>query len=186
MTFGFIAKEFEKPLKEAIKGKTVLDLGAGDLEIAKALLELGAKHIVAVDRDGFGRKYHPKIDTHHMYFDQFMTMKKRPKWDVLFMSWPCNWDLPGVQQLLDVSKKIIIISKCTDGSMCGTPKLWRYLSELEVVWCIPHPKNVLTIYNNKTVEKRPLTGEEHAGIYEDKQEYSFWELHEYTRPLSEP
>lgn len=185
MTFGFIAKEFESPLKEIVKGKTVLDLGAGDLVVANQLLRLGAKHIVAVDRDGFNGRHYARMEFHHMYFDQFMAMKKRPKWDVLFMSWPCNWDLPGVQQLLDVSKKIVIISKCTDGSMCGTPKLWRYLSELEVMWCIPHPKNVLTIYNNKE-EKRKLTGEEEAGIYQDDKEYSFWEVHEYTRPLSEP
>lgn len=191
MSFGKIVDQFVEPIRSTIKGKRVLDLGCHDLTLTRELVKLGAKKVIGIDEKPLSRNNSKKINIYRMsfvdYLDDVLHSRNPRQWDVLFLSWPPNWHTPGLQSLVELSSKLIVISKNTDGSACGTLTLWGQLRSFKVEWSIPHPANWMHIYSNKKVT-RPATGEEKAAV-DQHRIYSFWEVAEYTEPVrqnSEP
>ena len=180
MSWGVIHKDFEEPIRKTVKGKVVLDIGAGDLDLASQLLKLGAKRIVAVDKE-IGKTRSKRIVRYGEYLDNFLKRvygEEGLRWDVAFLSWPSNWHMPGLRELLFFSKKIVVLSKNSDATACGTSGLWRYLQTRELEWAIPNVRNWLHIYSHDEDLGRAPTGEERAGILLDvDRSFSYEEIY---------
>jgi hypothetical protein len=63
---------------------------------------------------------------------------------------------------------VIYLGKCTDGTMCGTPRLWYLLSRREVLCHEPDRTNTLIVYGPGRDDIRLPLREEHAGINSDR------------------
>ena len=156
-------KAQEEALAAVIKGQIVVDLGAGDCKLAKKLVELGAKHVLAVDKEfppGF-IKPHPRVQRIHQRFEELPFYPT----SVHFISWPPNWKC-GLLPHIKAAGIIVYLGKNTDGMSCAIPAIWRYLVTRKILAYVPHKKNTLIVYG-PGVEKRPPRGEEEAGLETD-------------------
>jgi hypothetical protein len=173
MSHGFIAEEFIEPIKKVVNDKVVLDIGAGDLDLARLVVRFGASKVIAIDKELFHERNRSKrIEIARMYFSDYwsgLDIRKPVPWVVGLLSWPVNWTTDGLLPLVSSSKQLIVLSKNSDGSACGTPALWRHLSRRVLLECIPNRKNWLTIYGNEIGPHRIPTGEEMAGCDLDVQ-----------------
>lgn len=168
-----LSKQQLEELGPFVKDQSILDLGAGELEGSEMLLELGARDVLAVDARAMPEPSSSRISTRCCQFHQLR--ETRP---VVFASWVVNWPV-NLEPLLDAAKVIISLSKNTDGSACGYPGMWALLSRREVLRYIPERPNTLTVYGPE-IEKRPLTGEEFAALYQERV-YSFEEAEKATK-----
>lgn len=162
-----LSKQQLKELGPFVKGQSILDLGAGDLEGSEMLLELGANDVLAIDARDMPDPSSSRIRTRVCRFHELR--ETRP---VVFASWIVNWPV-NLEPLLDAAKVIISLSKNTDGSACGYPGMWALLSRREILRYVPERPNTLTVYGSSLVD-RPLTGEEFAALYQERV-YSFEE-----------
>lgn len=171
MTFGSIVSDFIEPIQSTVKGKVVIDVGAGDLSLSKQLLKLGAKKIIAVDKQLPSKTSVQGIELVPSYFHEFVRTRKR--WDVAFISWPVNWEIEGLVPIIHRSETVILLSKNTDGTACGFKHMWQTLARREIEYAIPHIRNWLHIYSGEVDEPRKLTGEEEAAL-DTMEEYAYW------------
>lgn len=81
---------------------------------------------------------------------------------VCLASWIVNWSV-GVEVIFDQVDIVLSVSKNTDGTVCGYPAMWEYLSRREVLAYAPHVANTLTVYGPSQVS-RDHTGEERAAL----------------------
>lgn len=147
-------------VRHYVQGAEVLDLGAGDLHGTKALLELGASCVWAVDRNPMPKNTDPRIRTEICYFHNL-----RESHDVVLASWVVNWAV-GLEPVLDEARIVVSLSKNTDGTACGYRQMWEYLQTREVLVYCPDPRNTLTVYGPNRVRRGP-TGEEAAALWPD-------------------
>lgn len=144
-------------LRAVVKDQDILDLGACDLAGSDMLVELGARSVLAVDRNRMPTPSSERIITKQCYFHQLDEV--RP---VVFASWIVNWDV-NIDPHLEQAKFIVSISKNTDQSACGYTRMWEHLRRREVLLHLPDQRNVLTVYGPKYIN-RPILGEELAGL----------------------
>jgi len=156
---GHLNSDQSVAVQPHVKDRVVFDLGAGDLELSKVLLTLGASKIVAIDRHEMPDPDSPHIRRVTGYFDDVVIPAGL---DLVFMSWPVNWQTGLVSWAL-AAKTIIYLGSCTGGSMCGTPQLWDLLSRREILTHVPSRSGTLTVYGPKYVKRNRLL-EEQAGI----------------------
>ena len=158
MSYGTLNTAHRKALRKALRGKIVHDLGAGDLELSRELLTLGASRVYAIDkmehRGRLGRGLHYK----RSYFHDL-----RGPLDTIFLSWPINHDV-GLAPLLRAAKTIVYLGKNTDGMMCGTPDIFATMICRELLDYVPDRKNCLVIVGRPLGTPREPTGEELAGL----------------------
>jgi hypothetical protein len=134
-----------------------MDLGADDLSGTRALLDLGANQVLAVDRNPMPKTDDPRIRTEVNYFHNLTEAC-----EVILASWIVNWHV-NVEHLLNQADIIVCLSKNTDGILCGYPQMWEHLCQREVLAYVPDAHNSLTVYGPRQVE-RPKTGEEIAAL----------------------
>lgn len=168
MAYGCLSTEQRKAVREVIQGRVVTDLGAGNLSLSAELLQLGATQVIAVDKER-AQSANPQIQVIQSYFKTFLNPI-----DVAFVSWPSNWETPGLIEALARSTIAIYLGKNSDGACCGTPKLFDSLHRREVLAHVPERKNTLIIYGSHQVQ-RPALGEECAAMNLDTL-YSFDDL----------
>jgi hypothetical protein len=172
-------------VSEQIRGQHVSDLGAGDLVGSLELVELGARMVSAFDRNPMPDPPHPKIqpDIRHRPYSQLA------RWGgddpesmdhyfgrVAVLCWPApnlgDWGTWGASEgsearalvaLLNRFQTVIYLGKNTDGTACGQPELFEYLSKREVLVHLPERRNTLIVYGPNVVDRPPL-GEEIAGM----------------------
>lgn len=158
--YGKLIAGHVKALRPHVAGRVVHDLGAGDMEKARLLLHLGAEKVHAVEKDSYPFSLPLRIDRHEMYFKDY-----RPaEIDVAFLSWPSNHLLEGLLPLLVKAKTIIYLGKNTDGTSCGFPALFVYLTTRRLLVHKPHPRNTLIIVGERLRKPRAPEHEELAGI----------------------
>lgn len=162
MPCGVLTPEMIDRLQSLVIGRTVWDLGAGDLGYAHLFLDLGAKNIIAVDKEPIpatlcrGRP----ITIIGKYFADIEPPKASI--DVAFLGWPVNQRTEGLIPILEKAETIIYLGSNCKGNACGGPDLWAYLQHREIKAYVPHPRNSLIIYGKSLFpeERRPLVGEE--------------------------
>jgi len=182
--------EQEAIVTKHVSGHLVWDIGSGDLALASKLMDLGATRIIAVDKEeGIPKNstldivtvdaIDPTILTYHMdthiqgvLLNRLFSECDDPK-TISFLSWPPNGP-NGLLTVVQTTEVIIYLGKCTDGSMCGEPEMWRELRTREILNISPDRRNTLIVYGPNKVERRPVL-EEIAGIDESRiYEFDEW------------
>lgn len=187
MSFGSFSLAQTKVLKKYVKGKVVYDLGAGDLSLSNLMIGLGAKSVVAIDKDIKGMSYDEtsktigNIEQRKILFDK---VKDYP--EVALGSWISTY-ANGIEDIIDRSQVFIYLGKNTDGTACGTAKLFERLLFRDVLAYHPHPRNCMIVYGKHLkLRRRELVGEELAGICQDVVPYRAAEqmMEDMRLPLS--
>lgn len=170
MGFGRLTLRQKVTLSIHVKGQIVHDLGAGDLELARLMLTLGAKRVHAVDKAEIGPS---QLRQKALSFKRgyFHDLPKTPM-DVLFTSWPINHD-SGIVPHVERAGKVIYLGCNTGGSMCGTPELFAAMVRRELLAYVPDRHNSLVVVGKPLEGPRAPTGEELAGLNITSEYYSF-------------
>lgn len=162
MPFGNITNEMWGAIAPYLANRTVWDLGAGDLSHAKTMLKLGAKNIVAIDKDLSVSETNPRIILKKEYFANVT-----PPLDGIgtaFVCWPQNYINRGLLDILEMSNVVIYIGSNTDGSACAWPGFFKHLLKRELLAHIPRKENSLLIVGRSSQEPRAETPEEYAAL----------------------
>ena len=170
MSHGVLQPEQRKALRPFVHERIVHDLGAGDLSLARVLLKLGAREIVAVDKETPRARPPDKIKVVKSPFQAYTPGDL----DVAFLSWPANYYLRGLIRLLQKAKTVVYLGKNTDGTACGFDEMFAYLTKRQVAAHVPHPDNTLIVYTAQTCRREPLE-DEYAALHQERI-YSFGEL----------
>lgn len=155
-------------------GRVIYDLGAGDLELARECLSLGATHVVAIDKEGLPRQKVAGVTKRRVSFAEF----KDPA-PTVALSWPVNWVVEGLLRIVRQAERVIYLGTNTDGMACGTKILWEHLAVREVLVHVPDRRNTLIVYGGMLLKSRKLLPEEYASLNTDEV-YSFDRLHKPT------
>lgn len=158
MGYGFLDSQQRQVVSLCVKGEDVLDVGAGDLNLTKELVKLGANTVVALDKEfPRGLKYSSKISLVQAYFYVYTKPSK-----VSFVSWPVNRETKGLLEILETSEVVVYLGKNTDGVACGSTSMWDHLLCREVLHHCPSRENTLIVYGPQRVPKREMLPEEFA------------------------
>lgn len=176
MSHGILTPEQWAALEPQVEDKMVYDLGAGDLELAHEMDALGARKVIAVDRDDMPEPRTKRVKTIRSHFHQWDAPAEM---EVAFLSWPVNW-VSDVERLLYRAEKVVYVGRCTDSTLCGSLDFWRHVSRREVLAVVPDRHNVLIIYGDME-EDRDLLPEEMAGMDYEKV-WTYDELYEACTP----
>lgn len=169
MPYGKLNQKQINCIVPVITNRTVHDLGAGDCVLSQNLLMLGAKEVIAIEKeDGINKPNVSGLIHRKMYFHEM-----NEDIDVAFLSWPANYDTRVVQVLRRANT--IIYLGINDGmTACGTPKLFQYFLTRKVIAYIPGegmlrstrdigactPQNTMIVYGGDIdVLRAPLDGE---------------------------
>lgn len=165
-SYGRLSDAQRELLRPFVADRIVHDLGAGSGALSLILLELGAAHVVAVDKE-ISLPHHNKITTVECYFDEY---RSDDPIDTVLVSWPHNSSSPGLSFLVGLAKQVIYLGKNTDGSSCGTRELMVGLLSRPVLAHAPERQNTLTVYGESQGRyvDRQVTGEEYAALYETR------------------
>lgn len=158
MSLASISLEQRTALREAVAGRLVHDLGAGDLKLSSKVLQLGAAHVVAVDKEDCPRRVPHGITYRKCLFKDF-----QDPIDVAFLAWPDNHNT-GVTPLVMRARRVVYLGKNTDGTMCGTGDLFIALLRRALLAYVPHRANTLIVCGDFLPAPREPTGEEAAGL----------------------
>ena len=152
-----------KALRNAVHGKVVADLGCGHGRLSATMTDLGATTVHAVDKEDF-RVRHPHVVWHRSYFQHWDHPKDI---EVAVLSWPINNSLVGLVTLLHRFPYVVYLGKNTEGSACGNPDLFRYLSGRESLLCVTDRRNTLVHYGPNPRKDQTLHHEEWSAFYQD-------------------
>ncbi len=167
MGWGVLTPGQEKALKPFIRGKGIVDLGAGDLSLSKELIRLGAKTVAAYDKDGIPAGYSqdlPKGLTFKKAHFHEISMRPFP---VLFVSWPVNQPNPSLTVHASFCEEMLIyLGKNDRGTSCGHPNLFKVMVQRELLAYVPGKKNDLIVTGKflPQGQTREATPEEHRGL----------------------
>jgi hypothetical protein len=159
MSFASISLEQRAALQEAVQGRVVHDLGAGDLKLGAKVLQLGASHVVAVDKED-----QPRYLPRGMTYRKCLFKDFRDPIDVALISWPPNYGSYNLAELAMRANRVVYIGQSTDGSMCGFPELFFVLILRRLLAYCPDRKNTLIVYGGLLPEPREPRGEEAAAL----------------------
>ncbi len=173
MGFGYLSKAQKLAIKPYVSGCEVLDLGAGDLSLSRDMLRFGATHVVAIDKEIGPRP--PKLVTKILASFTGYAARTTEPIQVALISWPVNWPVPGLVELVAWSNIVIYLGTNSDGNACGFSELWKSLSKRTVIEHVPERENTLIIYGRDTLERENLP-EEWAALNQENI-WSFESLH---------
>lgn len=178
MSTGVLSPLQAQALGEIVQGRTVHDLGAGDLILAHTLIGIGAGHVIAIDcQQPPGYRFLVEFRQ-----QRFTEVSPHEGIDVAFISWPRTnpgFRNDGLVALVERAKIVAYLGMSTDGLRCGDPNLWDHLARRQVIKHVPHRRNTLIVYGKTCGRRRALAKrflEERAAIspvvlrYEEAQE----------------
>lgn len=172
VSYGVLHTGQGEAVQRVVQGRVVHDLGAGDLVLANELLNMGASRVVAIDKQPpYGWRGDPRIQVIQSYFHQYSG-----EIDVAFMSWPQNYNDEGVLNLIKRAGTVIYLGKNTDGSACGSIRMFEHLVGRELLTHVPCRENTLLIYGKELQEPREPVGEEKAALTTYDRMWMFEEL----------
>jgi hypothetical protein len=157
MSYGALSPAQAEAIRPYIEGKTVYDLGAGDLQLAKQLLRLGSGHVVAVDKD-----YPPLPLPDNLSYTMGYIASIKETVEVAFVAWPVNWEV-GLATLFSRIGVVIYLGTNTGGSACGNTSMWEHLITREWLVHLPERANTLVVYGPNRVV-RPQLREESCAL----------------------
>jgi hypothetical protein len=179
-SYGKLTMAMRHAMHSHVKNKRVFDLGAGDLSLSKILLGMGAKAVVAIDKELTEPKTTVKgLETFRGSFLDFVDssgpVRKPTKAGVAFLSWPSNHKMNGLLELVDRCSTVVYLGKNTDGSACAWPEFFGVMAFRPVLEHVPHKRNTLIVWGKKDMKLgRAFLREERAGMDQSK-EYKFEE-----------
>lgn len=160
---GRLTPDQWRAIEPYLDGRTVYDLGAGNLELAHGLDKYGARKVIAVDRSPMPTPWKACIQTVQTHFHQ---LEAPDHLEVAFLSWPVNWNT-DVEDLLERADIVVYVGCNTEGLSCGGPALWKHLTQRKVLVHAPARHNVLIVYGEED-PLRPFLPEEQAATDTDK------------------
>jgi hypothetical protein len=198
-SFGKLSPAQQAVVRRFVSGKTVLDLGAGTFELSRCLVDLGAEHVIAVERSTrergrleIGTPYE-RVRVLPSNLSALGRVARRAgrrgveppashrRAQVAFVSWPSPSGrmyspAPDFAILEPVRKAqvVVYLGSNLDGTICGSPTLYQHLARREVLAHEPEKRNTLIVYGKllprgRVRERLP---EEQAGIDTSKIYYS--------------
>ena len=164
MSYGEITDEMEEVLAPLVDGKTVYDLGAGDLAHSHVIARLGAEAVIAVDKVPMRTPRCSKVSRLHGHFGELPVPDHI---GVAFLGWPQTYPLPGLLNWLDAADVVIYLGHNFGDSYCGSPKLFFYLTRRDLIDEVLGQRNTLLVLGDRLAEMRPMTCEEAAHFSRD-------------------
>jgi len=155
VSWGSLTNEQAEVVARHVAGREVADLGAGDGRLTLRLVEFGAIKVVAVEKERLTQPERPEIEWRSQLFADQTDLP-----NVVFCSWPST-HANGLAALLRTARVVILLSKNTDGTVCGSPRIFNYLRQRALLAYVPARRNTLSVYGSELV-RRPATGEERA------------------------
>ena len=175
MPYGHHNPEQEGIIREVVAGKSVIDIGCGDMTYSERLRQMGARSVLALDKCDLPT-FVPGIEIVQTSIDKFEQKNRDRSFDVGFLSWPVNRDIQGLSGLLRRCGVVIYLGSNVDGSACGNHTLFFQLMQRRLDHYSPDRSNSLIVVSEPLSEARPPTGEEYAAIHSEKV-FSFKEAH---------
>ena len=163
--YGVLTPEMQAIVKQHVQGRTVWDLGAGDLGYAEMMFGLGASGVIAVDKKTMPVSLMPGLVKLQGYFHE---IQPPGGIDVAFLAWPQNNSLDGLLPLLCHSKKVIYLGSNTGGSACGNVDLFKYLLSRKVLAHVPNRRNSLIVYGDFVKRARRPLPDEWAALHQEQ------------------
>lgn len=163
MPYGEITKAMDDVLRPLVKGRMVLDLGSGDGAWSRRLVDLGAGHVHAIDKERGPRvRANRRITREVAYFEHACP----PAAEVALVAWPVNagFGLPGLLDLLARVPVVAYLGSNFGGTACGWPAFFRYLLERDLLACVSTPRNSLIVVGAPLDAPRGGTPEEEAAL----------------------
>jgi len=175
-------------LRRHVAGRKVVDLGCGPMVMARTLLDLGATHVLAIDKEEQMRAYVPKdprVTFRRAYFDDLddREIREITKDHVALASWPYNAVEPALMSIVHQVDVFLYLGKNTDGTACGSRGLFDL--RREVLDYVPQPINTLIVYGPRRVPRRVPFGEEHAAILGNDEFMTYQEAESSSRESAE-
>ena len=159
MSYGEITEEMQEVLTPLVDGRTIYDLGAGDLAHSHLLVRLGAHAVVAVDKAPMPKPRCPEVSR---LPGHFWELPVPDRIDVAFLSWPQTYPMPGLIDWLDAADVVVYLGHNFDDSCCGSAELFFYLTRRRVVDEVLGRRNTLLVLGDRLAGTRPMTAEEGA------------------------
>lgn len=166
--FGELSNNQLQKLQPYIKDKVIYDLGAGTGEHSAILAKLGAKQVVAIDKEPIRISRNPKILKIEKSFDEVNVENI----EIAFLSYPANYQTNGLLSLLKKSDQIIYLGRNTGGTACGTVDLFEYFLHRKLIDYISEYRNTLIIYGGEILKRISNLQEEIAIFSSEIQWYS--------------
>lgn len=161
MPYGAPSVQQLSVVREFVRDRVVHDFGAGDLVLSKMLVALGARRVVAVDKEPMSGSF-AAVECVRARFDELLDTLNMV--EVAFVSWPQNRHDTALLTLLQRAKTCIYLGKNTDGSACGHPELFKHFLKRELLVYKAERRNTLIIYGEGAIDPRKPRGEEMAGL----------------------
>lgn len=178
-TYGSLMSWQEDRLRPFVRGRRLVDYGCGNLEFTLQVLGLGARHVLAYDKE---RAVVPAELRHRLSFTQGCYLDRPPSTRTAIVSWPYNTDT-GIDLRLHTAPRVIYVGRNTGGTVCGYVDFWLELFRREVLCYAPDEHNVLIVYGDYLEKRRKLKPEEYAAIaqrsyltYEDAHARDEWDI----------
>jgi hypothetical protein len=163
-----LTPEQEAAVQRTVVGRLVHDFGAGNLVFARLLAEYGAREIVAVEKEPYGRPMKAtmgRVQLRRMLFADFLRLNE--PLDVGVVSWPLNRSDLDLLQLIERCKTVIYLGSNTDCNQCGGKELLQHFLNRPVIEYVPDRSNTLLVLGEVAPLPHPHrlpTGEELAGL----------------------
>ncbi len=167
--YGSFPARFHAPVRAAVAGKRVLDLGAGSCARARILVRLGAASVLAVDA-GEEMTSSPGVRCVENYFHSAEVRDAVAAFapEVVHLAWPTPSPEHGLAALVTEAPAVVYVGRNTGGYRCGTPSLFEHFRRRSVLAYEPTPTNVLIVYGATRKRARTkLYPEEIAGLDSD-------------------
>lgn len=165
-SYGRLSDAQAERLRPFVEGKVVHDLGAGpDCDLSLVLISLGAKRVIAIEKDSMTPLNHPDIEQHEIHFSDYIKVHSEEQIEVAFIAAPRNardWDL---LTFVRIAKVVVYLGKNTDGTACGFRQLFESFFTREVLAYVPEYPRTLIVYGGDLKEPRQMRGEEYAALH---------------------
>lgn len=157
-SYGSFTKKQREVVQTIVTGNRVFDLGCGNMSLSMQLLQMGAKHVVAIDRMLVEAPM-KKMTQVPLFFEQYYDIGENlpTAKDIVFTSWPANHSMPGFTALCHTAGIVIYLGKNTDGIACATPAFFKMMQHRTVLAHYPHRDNTLLVYGKYTSELGSVT-----------------------------
>ena len=157
--FAKLSPEQTNKLQNMVCGKLVLDIGAGDMGLARLLASWGA-YVTAIEKEPYTHKG-PPMRGHVAILNEYIKDTVVEPHDIAVVSWPVTHQLVGIEALLSQARTVVYIGCNDGGTSCGDPNFWRYLLTRKYLRGIASRKNDMIVYGEKVPTRVP-EGLEHC------------------------
>lgn len=159
-----ISERWYQLVREHVPGEVVWDLGAGNGYYTSLLIQEGASRVIAVDKEQSHDWQVPqdeRVTRIRCSFSQVRVPEVQP---VAYLSFPSNYPLPGLVDLLKNFRKVIYFGSNLGNTSCGDVSLFEHLSSREVLGSITRFNTTLTVYGPEPRGSSLLLPEEFGAL----------------------